>query len=170
MLCPNTACWALNDIKINSFVAKFPFIVESRLLFDSIRRKSIHFAGVFGVVQIILQTKRNRKWRRIRTALDERLWGSCGLIRNLAVHPLPHNPPHLELHCLFCRDLDFLQSFRIMCSSCCSDWIPFRFLLQNGHYMQILQHNISSVLVNGKNGDFARNIHIIRLDSEMPLT
>jgi len=34
-----------------------------------------------------------------------------------AVHLLPHNPPHLELHSPLCGDFNRLQRFGILCSS-----------------------------------------------------
>ena len=47
-----------------------------------------------------------------------RYWQSCSpLFCTLRIHPLPHNPPHLELHASLCRDFDWLQGLGILCSS-----------------------------------------------------
>ena len=40
------------------------------------------------------------------------------LLSFVVVHTLPHQPTHLELHFTFCGDVDFFQSFGILCSSC----------------------------------------------------
>jgi hypothetical protein len=36
----------------------------------------------------------------------------------LSVHPFPHNSPHFELHFLLCRDVDSIQSLRVLRKSC----------------------------------------------------
>ena len=48
---------------------------------------------------------------------DGENWGI--LLSGVVIHSLPDNTPHLELDSSLCWDLDFLQSFRILCSSCC---------------------------------------------------
>jgi hypothetical protein len=37
---------------------------------------------------------------------------------DLPIHPLPHNPSHLELHCSLCRDLDRFQCLWVLRNSC----------------------------------------------------
>lgn len=42
---------------------------------------------------------------------------SSPLLASPSVHPLPHQPPHLELHYSLCRDVDWFEGLRILCSS-----------------------------------------------------
>lgn len=39
------------------------------------------------------------------------------LLASLTVYPLPHHPPHLELHYSLGRDLNWFQGLWILCSS-----------------------------------------------------